>query len=572
MIRPPETTKKDVLTIVLLIVGVALTVIAYLPSLKAGFYFDDLFNFVEVSALHWDELSLANTVEAIRSALLKRRVVANLTFGLNHRFGGLDPWGYHAVNLLIHLATGAVLGWVAWLLALEPPRRQNSSRVALRMAVASTIVFLVHPINIQAVTYVVQRMSSLAALFSLLSLGFYIQGRRGIPAQRAWLSFLLAFVSWLAALGSKENALVLPAVAVAYELCFRRGDWGMWIERLAAHPKRRLLQAGVAAAAVVLIGLMVAYVGKPALSLNEAFPNRDFNSMERMLTQARVQLFYLSLVLWPAPSRLNLDHEFEISRSLLSPSSTLAAVVFWIAVVIGAYLLVRWRPNYGFPVVAYLLLHTIESGPINLELVFEHRMYLPMAALVILMTAALVGASPRARTSMLSALLVAAIPLTVATYHRNQTWSDPVAFHLDTASKSPNKFRPQYNLGTELGKLGRCFAAIPVLKKAIEIEPDKSEPHTQLGNCYLYINLPDKAFDEYREAVSLDPNNAEAVYNLAFIFDSRGQHSNAVENYRRFLEIPRSDLTEAREKARLRLIELVAVREGEGHTATDRVE
>lgn len=550
--------RKVVLPVGLSLLAVAATLAAYLPALDAGFYFDDLPNIVEAPALHWTSLSLAGFEGLAAANANARRPVANLSFALNHLAGGLEPRGYHLVNLLIHLAAGAALVWVSWLLSREgspPPRR---ARRALPAAVVAASLFMVHPLDTQAVTYVVQRMSSLAALFFLLALGGYLKGRLAGRAKRRrrWLAFAAA--AWLLALGCKETALLLPLVIFTYEACFHRETWRRRWRRLKSDSRRHRLSDAAAALAAsgLAVGFLAAYAGGTRLSLTGRFPNRDFNGVERVLTQSRVQLFYFGLLSWPSPSRLNLDHEFTVSRGLAEPATTLPAVVFWGAAAAVALLLGARRPRWGFPLLAYMELHLLESGPLNLELVFEHRMYLPMTALAWLLAALLTDlpASGRRLATAAAALLV--LPLAGATRERNLTWSDPVAFHQDCARKSPHKFRPQYNLGTVLGELGRVREALPALERAVALDPEHSEARNQLANALLLTGRPREALVQYLEAVRLDPGNVESVFNLAMLLDRQGDHDEAVIYYRRFLDLapPRLAPHAARVRQRLRTL------------------
>jgi tetratricopeptide (TPR) repeat protein len=231
-----------------------------------------------------------------------------------------------------------------------------------------------------------------------------------------------------------------------------------------------------------------------------------------------VQFFYLSLLLLPLPSRLNLDHDFLVSRSLLDPVTTLPALIGIVAITILAVRAIPSRPRIAFPVLAYLLLHSMEAAPISLEIVFEHRMYLPMTMLALLL--ALNVGPLTARVGYVALPLIAAL-LATATYQRNQVWGDPVAFLTDCAQKSPNKFRPQYNLGTRLGQTGRLNDARIALERALRLDPDHSEAHNQLANVYLISNQQQVAERHYRLAVELNPENAEALFNLAGVLQSQ---------------------------------------------------
>lgn len=509
----------------------AATILAYRPGMKAGFYFDDLQNLVENSAFHWTRLSFANVHRVFTEAFMPTRLVTNLTFAINHLFGGLDPAGYHWTNLAIHLAVGAALGWVVLLLAAERTERRPAPDWAARSAVFAAALFLLHPLNIQAVTYVVQRMTSLATLFVLLSFGAYLRARRprGTDGWRRPAAASLA--AWIVALGCKEIAVALPLIILVYEGCFHAAFWRRQLR------ERWPPSVGAGLLVLVAVGVAAAIALQFATNLfrwNETLPGRDFTGAQRVMTELRVQFFYLGLLLWPAPSRLNLDHDVPVSLSLLDPWTTAAALAAWCALAVGAAWLGGRHPRYGFPLLAYAAYHLLESLPLNLELVFEHRMYLPMTMLAILAGTAIADVTTRRRAATIAAVLLCCT-LGAATYRRNETWADPMRFHFDCAEKSPRKFRPQYNLGTELGVRGRHAEAEAALRRALALEPKSSLAHNQLGNVCLLTHRPDEALAHYQAAVESAPGNPEALYNLAMRYEARGDVRRAAEYYERFL-------------------------------------
>ncbi|MHC4107968.1 MAG: tetratricopeptide repeat protein, partial [Planctomycetota bacterium] len=551
-----DRTRARTLTFLLCSLGLVVTAAVYVPVLDAGFYFDDEFNILDASGVHWTGLSRANLEGLFSATLLPTRIVANLTFALNHLAGGLEPRGYHAVNVLIHLMVGGALAWTTGLYLRASASGQSGQVSTITAACAATLIFLLHPLNVQAVAYVVQRMTSLAALFSILAFGCFLKGRepgRSTRSASAW--FVIAGLWWLVGVGSKENALLVPFVVAAYEVSFHRHSWRRRIRSVVAGGWRTRLTVAVAVVLILASGWAVleAYVGENSISLTRTFPTRDFNGWERMLTQSRVQVHYLSLLFWPAPSRLNLDHQFTPSRGWVEPGSTLAAVLFWIGTVAGVGLLAARRPRYGFPLLAYVLLHSMESGPVNLELVFEHRMYLPLAAATWLLAALLDDLAAARRGAVLMAVLPVALLLGGATLARNRIWADPIAFHYDCADKSPDKYRPQFNLGSTLGREGRIEEAMPFLRKALELDPGSSEAHNQLGSALLLRGESHKALAHYRNAVDLNPENAEAVYNLALVLERHGELEESLQYYRRFVQVAPPFLSDVAESVRRRL-------------------
>ncbi|MDH3468985.1 MAG: tetratricopeptide repeat protein, partial [Gammaproteobacteria bacterium] len=322
---------------------------------------------------------------------------------------------------------------------------------------------------------------------------------------------------------SKETGYLLLPLLLLYEVCFHRVEWRTWcLTKLSASARAAVLAA--AGIAVLLWALFAWYLLDGRIYWLDTIPGRDFSGYERVLTQARVQFLYLSLLLWPSPSRLNIDHDSLISRGLLDPATTALALAGWLLVLVFALRNLSSRPQLAFPLLGYLLLHSMESAPISLELMFEHRMYLPMTILALLIPLNLGPLVKKHGRTINAALLIIGLLLSTATYQRNLVWGDPVTFFRDTALKSPNKFRPQYNLGTHLGPMGMLQEAKTALEKAIELKPDHSEAHNQLANIYMLAKQHDAAEQHYGLAVKHNPKNAEALFNLAALFASQQRY------------------------------------------------
>ena len=492
--------------------------------MSAGFYYDDDANLLEVPALQWNDPDLEQLARSLDDVLLPSRPVSNLSLAINHLVSGLDPEPYHWTNLLMHLATGLALFWVLRLFQYY----HGESSVRSDVALLAMFLFLVHPLNVQAVTYVVQRMTLLATLFMLLSLGCYLKARfNEVPKPRMkWVA--LSVVCFAASSLSKEIGLLLLPLLLLYEYCFHREAWRRRIAGVSAGRRVIAVATTIALVAMVVSALASLHVGTTIYWFDQ-MPYRDFSGFERVLTQSRVQFFYLSLLALPLPSRLNLEHDFEVSRSLLEPATTLLAVAGILFILIIAIRLIPTRPRLAFPVLAYFLLHSMESAPVNLELVFEHRMYLPMTMLALMLT--LNGEFLRLRLWQPAyvVLTLVGLFLATATFERNRVWSDALTLYEDSAMKSPNKFRPQYNFGSLLGQHGRLREAQEVLENALSIEPDSSPAHNQLGNIYLMTRHIDVAESHYRRAVELEPQNAEALYNLASVLGAQQRFDEQME-------------------------------------------
>jgi tetratricopeptide (TPR) repeat protein len=373
-------------------------------------------------------------------------------------------------------------------------------------------------------------MASLAALFTLLAFASYIVARYRLTAwSKIW--YVIALVAFLLGVGTKENAVLLLPVVLAYELCFFRTEWRVRAERALHVSWSRSWTIGFWLLLVGVTTLMGALVmsASNGIGLFVEFSGRDFNGFERMLTQSRVQIFHLSQLFWPAPDRLNLEHDFEISRGLLDPATTLPAVVACVALMSFAVVLAVHRPRYGFPLVAYALFHAIEAGPVSLEIVFEHRMYLPLSMLVLLGGVVLVDMKSSSRHVVILSLCAITLLLAGWTKSRNETWTDPFEFSRDFALKSPNKARAQSNFAVALDNAGRGEDALPYLKRAIELDPSVPNQWGMLGRIHERLGEFEESASAYRRALELYPDGVKALLGLGRVLPESGRGDEALQ-------------------------------------------
>ena len=285
-----------------------LLLVIYSNSFDCSWHFDDYANIVNNHHVHMQSLSWADLGKSIYGIVDSGRWSRPLSYGsfaLNYYFNGLDVFGYHIVNFIVHyLATFFLYLFILNTLqlpTLSDALQKNASSIAL----LSAILWTVNPLQVGAVTYIVQRTTSMAALFYILAMYLYLKGRvAGKPHQRAAF-FLLSFLAGMLAIGSKENAAMLPASMLLYEM--------MVIRRFtAANFKKSLLYFLAAAAITVALGFVFF---KDFASIIGDYSTRPFTAWERLITEPRVILFYISLLLYPISSRLTLIHDFDVSKS-----------------------------------------------------------------------------------------------------------------------------------------------------------------------------------------------------------------------------------------------------------------
>ncbi len=516
----------------------AATVLVYSNTFDASFHLDD-------------ELNIINNqgVRDLRSLWPPSgtRLLGFLSFALNYRFGGVEVFGYHLVNVLIHLCNALLLYWLTASTLRTPLLRRAEQGSVLRrhLPLTAGLLFAVHPIQTQAVTYIVQRFTSLATLFFLLSLVLYARARLSLEADRPSAPRAAAFLGLsvlaaVAAMETKEIAFTLPLVAATYELVFFPS-------------KRRMLLLAPLVATALLVPLGVMHGQKLGDVLTDAgrltAETREIPRLVYLLTQLRVLVTYLRLLVLPVGQ--NLDYDFLLSRSLADPRVLFAIAVLLTVSACAVLLLVQARrANRAagtlvfFGVAWFFLTSSVESSVIPIrDVIFEHRVYLPSAGAAFVLGTAVLSAveALRLRTSVglqcAASLLVTALPLGAAAHARNAVWKDEFTLWSDVVSKSPAKSRPHSNLGNAYRVNGRIDEAIREFRTAIRLEPGRAEAHNGLGISYVAKGQLDDAIREYREAIRLDPSLAEAYSNLGVVYDKQDRLDDAMREYRKALEL-----------------------------------
>jgi hypothetical protein len=461
-----------------LAIGLALallvTCMVYLPGLEGGFVFDDLPNIVSNTELHvtttaWQDWSAA-AFSSPSSSL--HRPLAMLTFAANHYFTGLDPVPMKLTNILVHLANLLLaFGLIRHLLRLAAANdapglvaAQEQGRTGYA-ALFTAAAWALHPINLMAVLFIVQRMESLCHTFVFAGLWCYLEGRRRqLVGEPGW-TWVLGGLAGFSVLGLlvKESAVLLPLYAACVELCVLR-------LRAAKPSTTRTLQwlflLGLALPALAAL----LWLGGLAIAPG-AFGSRDYNLWERMLTEGRVVLDYLRWHLVPDLGHLSLYHDDYVpSRGWLSPPSTLLSLLC-LALVLGLALKVRARrPLFTLGVLWFFSAQALTATVIPLELMFEHRNYFAslgicLALADLLLIAPTAGA--RSRAGVILACVFTCF-LATTTWLRSKEWDNPYRFAVTEAAKHPQSPRATYAVARLLCEMSGYRSDSPWLSKAIE--------------------------------------------------------------------------------------------------------
>jgi tetratricopeptide (TPR) repeat protein len=636
---------------------VVLGFLAYSNTFDSPFQWDDIKHIGDNSVIK----DLGNFTASTKGYNFNpRRVVGYFTFALNYHFGGTDVTGYHVVNLLIHIAN-AFLVYAFVMLTFQTPyfrsqnaevRTQNAevrnqksdkNKTSFKdgnnsafcilhsdfkngsrslIALFSALLFVSHPVQTQAVTYIVQRFTSLAAMFYLLSVALYIKGRLGAMGNGQWAPppspplargelkggvssisyrlspipwFFLSFVFAVLAMKTKEITLTLPLMIVLYEFVFFK-----------ASMRKKLLFILPVLLMLLIIPLSLIHTERSLGDLlsEVSAKTRIQTQMPRMdyfLTQLRVVTTYIRLLLFPVNQ--NFDYDYPIYRSFFTPPVLLSFL--FLAALFGAavYLLYRSRvvgaglvparlqggqpqelplqspepltltlspkgrgedgggdslPVRGmqgddvsspiayrlspiayyrliaFGILWFFLALSVESSFIPIvDVIFEHRVYLPSSGFLISVTAGLFLIAQRFRMEKiaLTVLILTTLIFTGASYSRNNVWESNVSLWEDVVEKSPNKARGHNNLGSFYSEKGFNDKAIREFQAALRLDPAYADSHSSLGAVYAEQGRVDEAINEFQAALLIDPDFADAHYNLGTAYYSRGRMAEAFKEF-----------------------------------------
>jgi Flp pilus assembly protein TadD len=503
-------------------------ILIYSNTLQSPFLLDDFLNIPQNPHIRIEALSLKNIVAAGFKSCASSRPMANISFALNYDFRKYEVRGYHIVNIAIHILT-AMFIYLFVRVTLLSPVVKDKYKDANLIAFFAALLWLVHPVQAQTVTYIVQRMTSMAAMFYVLSFLLYVKGRFAVFAgKRSWVWFTGCILAWMMALGSKEIAATLPVFILLYEWYFFQDLSTSWLKSNVRY---------IAGVVVIFCLLGLVYLGKnPLERITGEYTHRDFTITERLLTQFRVIIYYISLLVFPHPSRLNLDHYFAISHSLFDPVTTLLCLAVTVGFAGLAVYLAKGQRLLSFCILWFFGNLVIESSVLGLELVFEHRLYLP-SIFVFVVAVVLAYRFIKPAWVRVTTLCIVAVLFGVWTYQRNSVYVDAITLWQDCVNKSPQKYRPQVNLGTALKDAGKVTEAIEHFNKALELKGEPSEIYNNLGNAYDKLGRIEDSIRYYRKALVLDPNLAVAHYNLAVALAKQGKTDEAIAEYRQALRL-----------------------------------
>lgn len=502
-------------------IAIALTVV-YWAGLAGGFFFDDSPNLLVVPGLRMDKLTWDAVMQAWDSGTAGPlgRPFAMLTFALNYYGQGFDPFAFKLTNLLIHALCGILIYVLAHeLLKTNSFAGRVTAQTSKRAATVVAAFWLLHPIQLLAVLYVVQRMTSLAALFLLAAFYLHIWGRSN-HGSRALVALAASWlVLWPLSILSKETGVIFPVFVLAWELLIR------W------HAARQLDRFALLfiAAAVVAVGTIAIYtLGPSSAWLWSGYAMRDFTLIDRLYTEGRVLWFYIGLILFPRLGAFGLYHDdLALSTSLLSPWTTLPSLIGLIAIVVAIILLRKCSPLVAFGLAWFLIGHSLESTVLPLEIAHEHRNYLPLFGLLLAAAhriSIVFEAKMQARVPITKLILAALLGCVVVTALRAYQFGEAVRRTQMEAQNHPASARAQYEAGTTLlGTTSPTASAIALARRHFEIANtvDPNFKPAVLGiiqlNCALMHSAGSLEIDNLAQRLGstpFGPGDRNILYNV----------------------------------------------------------
>lgn len=491
----PAWWQKHLFWVVQLPLLLLAVLVTYGHTLDVPFYLDDFSSIQENPVIYNWQGTLAELWQFSAA-----RIVGYLSFALNYQFHYFSVTGYHVVNILVHFFAGCAVFALTRGLMRSPALAAHLTPAMQRwIPFMVALLFLLHPLHIQAVTYIVQRLAAMSALFYISALACFVQARLATQRRTLWLWLAACFCFVLLAFFTKQNTATLPLAILLIEWIFFRSS----VQRLAVFSGAAL---GVIAA---LFGVLVWSMGQNPFSL-EAMQTltRETTEISRtsyLATQMTVLWWYIRLFLLPVG--MHIDYDYPIAEGFLEVGVLLAFVGHAVLIAL-ALATVRRAPVLAFGILFYYLAHAVESSVLPIrDVVFEHRTYLPNVGFCLIAGWLLFGLLPQWfnwRSAVMLAVVCSLI-LGGLTAWRNQIWRDPVALWQDNLEKAPSKQRAWVILGKHLIQAGRPSEGLQALERSAELthNPDGTSSKTYTVEALLNMVVALRHLDQYQEALTL---------------------------------------------------------------------
>jgi len=467
---------------------------AYSNSFKGTFVFDDIEGIVQNTHIE-SILPLSRSMSAPKDTTPSGRPMVSLSLAINYAISKRDVWSYHALNLSVHLAAGLLLLGIIRRTLLGRSLVTRFGKHASVLAGICALLWVVHPVNTQAVTYLIQRAESIMGLFYLLTLYCVI---RGFASPRAWVWYTLAVLACAAGMGTKEVMVTAPLMVLIYDRLFASGSFrGIFSRRWG-------LYCGLAATWVIL-GLLVSAGPR---TTSAGFGLQAVTPLTYAQTQFVAIVHYLRLGFYPSP--LILDYTRKVAKEFADFAPHAGVILI---LLVATAIALRYRRAVAFLGVWFFITLAPTSSFVPIaDPIFEHRMYLPLGGVI---TGVVVGvyallerSVPARRTLRIAGIIIAvalAVALGILTHRRNYDYHSEVAIWEDTVAKQGDSARAYLELGAAYRRAKSDEKAMAAFNKSLEINPDYPRAHLNRGVAHASRGDYDKALTDMDRAIALHP-------------------------------------------------------------------
>ncbi|MDY0362866.1 MAG: hypothetical protein RBR08_15565 [Desulforegulaceae bacterium] len=481
-------------------------VLVYINSFNASWHFDDFHNIIDNPWVTVKDLypeTILNTFKASYDGgeyAQKKiyRPIPMISFAVNWYYSGKNTTLYHITNTAIHIISSFFLFLTIFYLFQTPNiKNRYSVLTAYHTALFAAILWAVHPIQTQAVTYIVQRMASMSGMFYIGGILFYLLSRLSKEKPKNLINFFICFLMFFFAICSKENAAIFPATLILVEIIF--------FQKKKFFIKNKLI-VGYFFIFLILSCFFVFFViNVDFFSLLKGYQSRPFTLFERILTETRILCFYLYQLFYPVSSVFSITHSIEISKNLISPFSTLTSILFILSVICFSLVYYSKFPFLSFGVLFFFLNHVIESSFIPLELIFEHRNYIPSMFIFLPVCLLFIKSLSKYDDQIFKQYFFSlGIPLVLiivgfGTYVRNFDWISEKSLWSDALQKAPENARPYHNLSGTFLNTDEEYKFFELNNKARSLFKDRLYDAEMIS--YLNISRYYERRNEYDKAV-----------------------------------------------------------------------
>ena len=540
--------------------------VIYSNTLDGPFIFDDEHVIRDSERIR----NVSNYLRFDQSVL--QRPFVNLTFSLNYQFGQLNVRGYHVINMLIHMINGVIVYFLSGAILTrllrstksppfvpshESPNTGRETPISL-IALFTALIFVAHPLQTQAVTYICQRYASLAALFYILSVLFYLKGRMvqrsrlpeensgqktGLPEMprsrsagttQVFVLYILCILSGILAFLSKQTAASLPLIILLVEVLCIDNSWAGW--------KKKLPWAGLALLLIVTAALLVS--GRlegtaPFGSLLEDISRetRETETVSRwnyLCTQFTVITTYIRMLFLPLGQNADVMLPFKTG---FFDGLTPLMFLFLAAIILFAVWVRKKMPVVPFGVFWFFITLSVESSVIPIrDAMFEHRLYLPMFGFAIGLSATVFQWFSSRRFYPVILMVCITFVFGAAAYHRNRVWQSSETLWTDVLSKAPHNYRAHTNLGIAFLDEDQFTAAAEEFQESLKLNP-KAKAYYNLGIVFAELGEPETAIEHYLKAIEMDTRHSKAMVNLGVVLLKQEKFREAANRFEQALKI-----------------------------------